>query len=109
MLPSLYHKLSDISQIVHITIPVGTNYVLLVTIQLGRDWLIFAGEQNPMWYVACSTTDSAEDFVRGLRLLWRKQPSFLRGKGRALREYRLAGLKWLAFLVVQQQECHPCC
>jgi hypothetical protein len=38
-----------------------------------------------------------------------KQPSFLLlGEGRTLREYRLVGFELACFLVVQQQESHPC-
>jgi hypothetical protein len=99
-------KQSDMSPYSISAIPIGINYILLGEYCSGRDFRCFSRKKGPECVVPA--LQSFGENAHPQFTILAKQPSFLHGEGRTLREYRLASFELACFLVVQQQECCPC-
>jgi hypothetical protein len=97
-------NLSDVSPYSTSVIPIGINYVC--SVEYRSEVIGCVSRETGPECVVPALQRFGENAHPKFRIL-AKQPSFLLGEGRTLREYRLAGFELDFFLVVQQQECHP--
>jgi hypothetical protein len=85
--------------------PIGINNVCLAEYCSGVIGA-FRGKRDPN--VVLPALQSFGENTRPKFRIMAKQPSFLHGESRTLREYRIAGFELACFLVVQHQQCYPC-